>query len=101
MVRALIEAGADVDALNSNLSSPLHRASLWNPAVVPILLEAGATVNALNKWRETPLCYAVLQDHRSAIEALLAAGADPLLGESPRGRSPLRYISPQSERSQL
>jgi len=101
VVRALIEAGADVDALNSNLSSPLHRASLWNPAVVPILLEAGATVNVLNKWRETPLCYAVLQDHRSAIEALLAAGADPLLGESPRGRSPLRYISPQSERSQL
>ena len=69
--------------------------------MVPILLEAGASVNVLNKWRETPLCYAVLQDHRSAIEALLAAGADPLLVESPRAHSPLRYISPQSERSQL
>ena len=48
VVRVLIEAGADVNALDSDQDSALHLASEMNPEIVPVLLEAGATVNLLD-----------------------------------------------------
>merc|ERR1719397_644608 len=39
VVRTLIEAGADVNALDSYQQSPLHIAALYNPPAVPVLLE--------------------------------------------------------------
>ena len=44
IVRLLIEAGADINALDSDQCSPLHHTFQGNPAVVPILIEAGGTV---------------------------------------------------------
>ena len=44
IVRLLIEAGADINALDSDQCSPLHHAFQGNPAVMPILVKAGGTV---------------------------------------------------------
>ena len=97
VVNTLCEAGADVDALNSDQMSPLHLASIGNPAVVPVLIGAGCKVNLLDNIQRSPLYYAALSGKdRSAVLALLQAGADPHLGESPftiiccqHGQSPL------------
>ena len=89
VVIALIEAGADVNARDSSKNSPLHWASAENPAVVPFLLAAGAKVNLLNDAEYSPLFVGSLAifhdrvDNNSTVGALLAAGANPLLGTSP------------------
>ena len=89
VVIALIEAGADVNARDSSKNSPLHWASAENPAVVPFLLAAGAKANLLNDAEYSPLFVASLAifhdrvDNNSTVGALLAAGANPLLGTSP------------------
>ena len=83
VVNALIEAGADIDALDSVQNSPLHYASWQNPVVVPGLIGAGCKVNLLNKHQCSPLLYAALSKDRSAVAALMAAMADPHLGLSP------------------
>ena len=83
LVKILIEAGADVDAVNSDRYSPLHYASYLNPAIVPVLLEAGAKVNVLDKYRKSPFLYAARNKHEASVVALMAASADPHLGESP------------------
>ena len=83
VVRALIEAGADVNALNSRQRSPLLLASSCNPTIVTDLLEAKAKVNLLDKYQWSPLFWAARQEHKTAVAALMAAGADPQLGVSP------------------
>ena len=82
-MKALINAGADVNALDSTKNSPLHWASCGNPDVVPDLLEAGANVKLLNEFERSPLFFAAKRNYNSAVEALMAAGADPHLGTSP------------------
>ena len=64
-------------------STALHLAAYYNPAAVPVLLEANAEVNVVNGWDCSPLFYAALYNHREAVIALCAAGADPHLGFSP------------------
>ena len=83
LVKILIEAGADVDAVDSDQSSPLHYASMWNPALVPVLLEAGAKVNVLDVVQCSPLYWAALFDHKESVIALTKASADLHLGENP------------------
>ena len=84
MVSTLCEAGANVDAVDSNQMSPLHLASIGNPAVVPVLIGAGCKVNLLDKWQKSPLWFAArLSKDRSAVAALMSAAADPHLGRSP------------------
>ena len=84
VVNTLVQAGANVDALNSNQQSPLHLASSGNPAVVPVLIGAGCKVNLLDKWQRSPLLLAALvSKDRSAVAALMSAAADPHLGNSP------------------
>ena len=83
LVKILIEAGADVHALNSGQRSPLHYASGWNPASVPVLFEAGAKVNVLDNGQNSPLFLAAMCNQKASVVALMAASADPHLGESP------------------
>ena len=79
----LIEAGADINALDSRQRSPLHYASMWNPPVVLVLLEAGAKVNVLDETNSSPLYWAASHKHEASVVALMAASADPHLGRSP------------------
>ena len=82
VVNTLVQAGANVDALNSNQQSPLHLASFGNPAVVPVLIGAGCKVNLLDKFQWSPLLLAAAgSKDRSAVAALMSAAADPHLGE--------------------
>ena len=113
LVKILLEAGADVDAVDSDQSSPLHFASKSSSVpVVKVLLEAGADVNALNCSQSSPLHYAskrnpavlpvlleagakvnvvqcsplywaALFDHKESVIALMKASADLHLGENP------------------
>ena len=84
VVNTLVQAGANVDALNSNQESPLHLASYKNPAVVPVLIGGGCKVNLLDRWQQSPLYYAAwISKDRSAVAALMSAAADPHLGKSP------------------
>ena len=53
---------------------------------MPILIEAGCEVNLLDDGpgESSPLVFAASESKdRSAVAALMAAGADPHLGESP------------------
>ena len=61
----------------------LHYAARDNTAAVPILLEANADVNVVNRFNDSPLLWAAKRDHREAVIALCAAGANPHLGNSP------------------
>ena len=84
VVSTLIQAGANVDALDSIRQSPLHYASMWNPAVVPVLIGARCKVNLLDNLQQSPLFYAAsFSKDRSAVAALMSAAADPHLGRSP------------------
>ena len=84
VVRTLVEAGANVDALDSDQNSPLHLASSLNPAVVPVLIGAGCKVNLLDNAQWSPLFNAAADSKdRSAVAALMSAAADPHLGKSP------------------
>ena len=83
VVKVLIEAGASVNAVDSDQRSPLHHASSWNPAVVPVLLEAGAKVNVLDNFNSSPLFWAAKYKEEASVVALMAASADPHLGDSP------------------
>lgn len=82
VVRALIEAGADLDAPSGESyrvgNSPLHYAAENpNPAVAAALLEAGADVNARSARGRTPLHEAAAgASDPAVIELLVEAGAD-------------------------
>ena len=84
VVNTLVQAGANVDALNSNQQSPLHLASSGNPALVPVLIAARCKVNLLDRLQQSPLYYAARYSYdRSAVSALMSSAADPHLGNSP------------------
>ena len=98
VVKVLLEAGADVNALNCSQSSPLHYASKRNPAVVPVLLEAGAKVNVLANYQQrSPLFWAARSKQEASVVALMAASADPHLGNP----SPLTSTSVSDEMKAL
>ena len=86
--RRLVAAGADIRARNRRGAEPLHAAMVgapgadtWNPrrqvAMIDYLLGVGAEVDATAAGGVTPLHRAVRNRCSAAVEALLAAGADP------------------------
>ena len=89
-VRALVEAGAEINALNNFQETPLHLAANWNPAAVPILLAANAEVNLLDINNDSPLLYAAGNNQPECVVALCKAGADPHLGKSPLTHSDVK-----------
>ncbi|HPS03588.1 MAG TPA: ankyrin repeat domain-containing protein, partial [Candidatus Sumerlaeota bacterium] len=75
-VRAQVEAGGDLNALDEGLA-PLHRAVLSGQAdVVSYLVERGANVNVRCQLGRTPLHYAVAQNQMGMVRFLLSHGAD-------------------------
>jgi ankyrin repeat protein len=84
----LLEHGADANLVAGNAApgwvayaTPLHFADLNNRTrVLQTLLDHGAKVNATSQTGCTPLLLAISEKHGEAVNALLAAGANPNLG---------------------
>lgn len=89
--QALIYAGADVNARDSNGSTPLMFASAQgDTAFARLLLERGADPNARTKAEETPLWFAAAKCHTEVINLLCQHGAD-LNAKTTLGVTPLAY----------
>lgn len=78
VVRLLVEAGSDVNALTATGVAPLHFAAEAGDAeAIEFLVAHGADVNARDTYAgRTPLMFATARNSLDAIDALIAAGAD-------------------------
>lgn len=80
---ALIQNKADVNAAESDGTTPLHYAVYHdNAALVASLLKAGAKPSAANKYGSTPLLEAAVRGDAAVIEKLVKAGADVNAGNA-------------------
>jgi ankyrin repeat protein len=78
VVRALLKAGSDANAVTSSGATALHFAAASGDAgAVKALLDRGVNVNAREKeWGQTPLVFAAAFGRAEAIRVLLKGGAD-------------------------
>ena len=75
-IKALVAAGASVEAQDDTKWTPLHwAASQGHTDAIKALVAAGASVEAQTDTKWTPLHYAAWKGHADAIKALVAAGA--------------------------
>ena len=95
-IRLLLEAGAQIDALQgyetTDGEAPLHTAAWANFKAVTVLLNAGADIGVRDKHGATPLHYASLNGNLEAQEALLQSGAD-IYARDKDGATPLHYAA--------
>jgi ankyrin repeat protein len=78
VVRVLLEGGADVQWVNKNMYTALHRAA-WKGhlEVCRLLLDWGAKINALERhWNQTALHWAAYFGHLSVVQLLVERGVD-------------------------
>jgi ankyrin repeat protein len=78
-VKALLDAGADVNAADVNGYSALMFAAN-EPEAVKVLLAYGAKVNAINANHTTALIEASKDGNTESVRLLIQAGADVQLG---------------------
>jgi len=77
IARYLLSHGAEVDARDDLLVTPLGYASYYNHLpVIRILVAAGADVNAVDAQGDHPLGAAAWMENVDAVRVLLEAGAD-------------------------
>merc|ERR1740117_2607358 len=77
MVAALLDAGAEREALDDGNKTALHyAASRGHTQVVKVLIARGSIVDAQSAQKVTALQMAAEKAHVEVIKALLAAGAN-------------------------
>lgn len=88
-VRALLAAGADVNAAEPDGTTALHWAAHWDDLdTADLLIRRDADVNARNELGATPLWVSSVHGSVSMVERLLQAGAD-VNAALPSGETPL------------
>ena len=93
-IKLLIDAGANLEAVDLNGHTPLQfAANFANAEIVSLLLDAGANVNAVSDLGSTALHLAALD----CVEVLLAAGADINVRDN-SGRTPFDNALSSDER---
>ena len=94
MVDRLVDAGADLDAMNDYGVTPLALACDNGAAAMVIrLLEAGADPNVARATGETPLMTCARTGTLDAVHALLARGAEPSAAESWHDQTALMWAA--------
>jgi ankyrin repeat protein len=77
IIKALLDAGANIEAKAVGAAHPLHYAALNNqPAAAALLIKRGAQLESLNSLKMTPLMVAVANGKLETAEVLIGAGAD-------------------------
>ena len=77
VVQALLEIGAEFDAKDEYMWTPLsYAAENGQEAIVQLLLEKGADFNAKAGFERIPLWYAATNEHAAVVQLLLEKGAD-------------------------
>jgi uncharacterized protein len=93
-VCALLDAGADVNALDEHGQTALMNAAYRGDAeLAQLLIGRGANLNLTAKYRLTALMLAVINNHAEVVRVLVTAGADREIRGS-KGhfeRTPLQY----------
>ena len=93
-VRALLDAGADIDALDEHGQTALMNAARRGDAqMVELLIQRAAGLNYTAKYRLTALMLAVINRHAQVVRLLVAAGADRTIrgSQGSFARTPLDY----------
>lgn len=78
IIDKLLDAGANINATNIKLSTPLHKAIRLNRIPAQrLLMQRGADIEALRIRWETPVKYAVSHGRLDMLCNLIIAGAEP------------------------
>jgi ankyrin repeat protein len=92
LARKLLDAGADINALDEHgqtaLMNAAHKGHL---EVVRLLVERGAQLNHTAKHHLTALMLAVIARHPEVVRVLMRAGADASLRGKGHFTTPLEY----------
>jgi ankyrin repeat protein len=77
VVRVLLVGGVNVERVNANQRTALHKAAFFGHfEVCRLLFDWGAKVDPLDKWKNTPLHWAANAGHLSVAKLLVERGAD-------------------------
>jgi hypothetical protein len=92
IVKYLLEAGADVNAVESDGDVPvlIRAVTGESPAIIKRILDAGAALEGTDKLGMTPLHHAVLTNNPETVRLLLARGAN-VLAKDRDGSTPFDY----------
>ena len=96
-IRALVSAGADVNARDRRDLTPLDLAALWGNTETTQALAVVGDANVRNGWGLTPLLWAAYEGHVETAMVLVSAGADVNARDGLLGRTALHMAAVQGD----